>query len=149
MARPPKTGTTNPVTPVVEARVEVIGKKTAKIDPVAVIKEAFGEHLTKVIQHPLFQPLSAAVLQATDGKGERHGGDATPFFDQPWAHIAGAHGVGFLTGQAAKKLGEAASNYEPGSEAYIRELQGAIVYIGMAILFVEADTQTGDDDKGV
>ena len=106
-----------------------------KIDPVAVVKEAFGENFSRVVNHPLFTPLSAAILQATSGKGERHGGDATPFFDQLWLRVADTHGSGFLTGQAAKKLDEAVASHEPGTEGYRRELLGAIVYIGMALLF--------------
>lgn len=109
----------------------------AKPDPVELVKEAFGENFSKVVNHPLFTPFSAAILQATDGKGERHGGDATPFFEQPWLRLADAHGIGFLTGQAAKKLEEAVTNHQPNDEAYRRELLGAVVYIGMALLFVD------------
>jgi hypothetical protein len=66
------------------------------------------------------------------GKGERHGGATTPFMDQPWAHYAKLHGRGFLTGQAAKKLEEAASTRE--GTAFEDEMLGAMVYIGMAVL---------------
>lgn len=82
--------------------------------------------------HPLQQVFDQAILQATKGKGERHGGDATPFLEQPWVHYGKMHGRGFLTGQAAKKLEEAASTRE--GEAFVQEALGAIVYIAMAIL---------------
>ena len=82
--------------------------------------------------HPLQQVFDQAILQATKGKGERHGGDTTPFLEQPWTHYAKMHGRGFLTGQAAKKLEEAASTRE--GEAFVQEALGAIVYIAMAIL---------------
>lgn len=92
--------------------------------------------------HPSFQPLadvlSAAYLQCAMGKGrERHGG-AIPLYEQPWLQIARASGPGFLTGQATKKIMEAAkmrasSRYERG--AYERELLGAMVYSAFAILF--------------
>lgn len=94
----------------------------------------------KIREHPLYDVLSAAILQVTDGKGARHGGDVTPFLEQPWLRLAEAHGIGFLTGQAAKKLEEAVTNYAPGDDAYTRELLGAMVYIGMAVLFANSDT---------
>jgi len=87
---------------------------------------------TAVQQHPLHEVFIKAIKQAMYGKGERHGGAATPFMDQPWAHYAKLHGRGFLTGQAAKKLEEAASTRE--GTAFEDEMLGAMVYIGMAVL---------------
>lgn len=84
------------------------------------------------VGHPLQDVFAAAIEQATRGKGVRHGGEATPFLEQPWAHYAKMHGRGFLTGQAAKKLEEAASTRQ--GDAFITEALGALVYIGMAIL---------------
>lgn len=85
--------------------------------------------------HPLTPVLQDVVLQVTRGKGERHGGTSIPFWDQTWAIVAHDHGVGFLTGQAQKKLMEAAqSRIQKDAEAYERELLGAIAYLGMAIL---------------
>ncbi len=82
--------------------------------------------------HPLQDVFALAIKQATRGKGVRHGGEATPFLGQPWAHYGKMHGRGFLTGQAAKKIEEAASLRT--GDAFITEALGAIVYIGMAIL---------------
>lgn len=82
--------------------------------------------------HPLQQVFDQAILQATKGKGERHGGDVTPFMEQPWVHYTKMHGRGFLTGQAAKKLEEAASTRT--GDAFVQEALGAIVYMAMAIL---------------
>lgn len=82
--------------------------------------------------HPLYPVLMDAIKQAMFGKGERHGGAVTPFHDQPWAHYAKMHGRGFLTGQAAKKLEEAASTRT--GAAFEQEVLGAIVYCGMALL---------------
>lgn len=79
--------------------------------------------------------LAAAVLQATKGKGQRHGGDATPFLEQPWAKLYRTHGLGFLLGQADKKYHEALS--KPDTESFEREILGAIVYLGMALLALE------------
>jgi len=82
--------------------------------------------------HPLESVFTAAIEQATKGKGMRHGGDLTPFMEQPWTHYYGMHGRGFLTGQAAKKLEEAASlRHGPEFES---EAIGAIIYLAMAIL---------------
>ena len=87
--------------------------------------------------HPLYPILMAAIEQAMFGKGERHGGNITPFLDQPWAHYSRMHGRGFLTGQAAKKLEEAAATRRDG--AFEQEVLGAIVYLGMAILKERGD----------
>jgi hypothetical protein len=84
--------------------------------------------------HPLCTVMLDVIEQVTAGKGSRHGGDTTPFLDQPWRHYARLHGRGFLTGQAAKKLEEAAGRGLTG-EAFEREVLGAIAYIGMAILY--------------
>jgi hypothetical protein len=88
--------------------------------------------------HPLYSVLIGAIQQAMYGKGERHGGNTTPFLTQPWVHYANMHGRGFLTGQAAKKLEEAASKRE--GEAFVNEVLGAIVYCGMAILHEREET---------
>jgi hypothetical protein len=82
--------------------------------------------------HPLYAVFIAAIEQAMFGKGQRHGGNITPFNDQPWVHYAKMHGRGFLTGQAAKKLEEAAATRT--GEAFETEVFGAMVYLGMAIL---------------
>ena len=85
-----------------------------------------------ILNHPLTPVLLAAVEQAMFGKGERHGGNVTPFLEQPWVHYAKMHGRGFLTGQAAKKLEEAASTRE--GTPFETEVFGAIVYLGMSVL---------------
>lgn len=89
-------------------------------------------------QHPLQSVFDAVINQVTSGKGTRHGGDSIPFMDQPWAHYAGMHGRGFLTGQAAKKLEEAATTrWGPEFE---NEMLGAIVYCAMAVLHERENT---------
>ncbi len=86
----------------------------------------------EVRAHPLTAIFREAVEQAMFGKGERHGGARTPFLDQPWVHYAHMHGRGFLTGQASKKLEEAASTRS--GKAFETEMFGAMVYMGMAII---------------
>lgn len=90
------------------------------------------EDVSPLLTHPLFPVFMDALRQAMYGKGERHGGAATNFLDQPWAHYAKLHGRGFLTGQAAKKLEEAASI--KSGDAFINEMLGAIIYAGMSIM---------------
>lgn len=85
-----------------------------------------------VFAHPLFPVFMAAIEQAMWGKGKRHGGAATPFMTQPWVHYTRMHGRGFATGQAAKKLEEAAS--QRTGVAFEAEMLGAMVYAGMAVL---------------
>lgn len=94
--------------------------------------------ITEPVDHPLELIFRAAIEQVTRGKGERHGGEATPFYDQQWVFQAKVHGNGFLTGQAAKKLTEAVTsgNRESDPDAFEREILGAIVYLGMALLHV-------------
>lgn len=89
----------------------------------------------RVEDHPLYSQYMRAIEQAMFGKGERHGGAKTDFLEQPWMHYAKMHGRGFLTGQAAKKLEEAASTRN--GEAFMQEVRGAIVYLGMALIWEE------------
>ena len=91
-----------------------------------------------VTTHPLYPVFMKAIEQAMFGKGQRHGGSATPFFDQPWVHYAKMHGRGFLTGQSAKKLEEAASLRS--GEAFETEVLGALVYAGMSIIYERSAT---------
>jgi hypothetical protein len=85
-----------------------------------------------VLSHPLTPVLLAAVEQAMFGKGERLGCYASTFLELRCVHYSKMHGRGFLTGQASKKLEEAASTRE--GLAFETEVLGAIVYLGMALL---------------
>ena len=86
----------------------------------------------EVMEHPLFRVFCDAIEQAMNGKGKRHGGASVPFLEQPLFHYAKMHGRGFLTGQAAKKLEEAASTRQ--GDAFDTEVLGALVYAGAAAL---------------
>ena len=80
----------------------------------------------------------AALAQAQSGKGaERHGRDGTPFCEQDIFVIARAHGVGFLTGQAEKKIRESAGLPVDRARA---EVLGALVYLAAAILHRGAES---------
>ena len=90
----------------------------------------------QVQTHPLMGVFQAAVAQATSGKGEERHGKGSSFMDQPWVDLAKTHGIGFLTGQADKKLREASKNFGIGSdEWWEKEMLGALNYIAMAILY--------------
>lgn len=95
--------------------------------------------------HPLQETFDAVIAQVTKGKGERHGGGATPFFDQRWYPIAKSTGVGGLMFQAIKKAEEACE--KPDQETFERELLGAIAYLGMAYLFVQKHGFRGKDKE--
>ena len=84
-------------------------------------------------EHPLMDVFIAALDQAMYGKGERHGGHRTHFMDQPMWHYLRMHGRAFATGQAAKKLEEAASLHT--GDKFINEALGAIVYAASAVLY--------------
>ena len=82
--------------------------------------------------------LLAAFKQASEGKGhDRHARDNAPFDDQPMQRIARDHGIGFITGQARKKMEEAIGMYRRDDpEAAEREFLGAINYLAGAIIFM-------------
>ena len=100
---------------------------------------ANDRQVDELLAHPMAPVLLAAITQAMYGKGERHGGVATDFLEQPWAHYAKMHGRGFLTGQATKKL-EEASSLRTG-KAFETEMLGAIVYCAMAVLHEQSVTK--------
>lgn len=113
--------------------------KNSATAPASTWTQHFVEHRTPVhpeaMSHPLFPVLCAAIEQAMFGKGVRHGGATVPFLEQPIFHYAKMHGRGFLTGQAAKKLEEAASTRH--GDAFRTEVLGAIVYAAAAVLWDE------------
>ena len=98
--------------------------------------EALEDHLAQQSKLPSAHPLraiySAAIDQLTHGKGERHGGDATPFLQQRWLALSDAFGGQGLFWQAGKKLEEAMGKE---GEARERELLGALNYLAMGILY--------------
>jgi hypothetical protein len=88
--------------------------------------------------HPLERIFEEAVEQVSSGKGDERHGNGTGFLSQPWVSITDTHGVGFLTGQAHKKIMEAVKNREDTNYLwYKRELLGAINYLAMSLLYEE------------
>lgn len=95
----------------------------------------------EMLDHPLYPVMMAAIHQAMYGKGQRHGGNVTPFMEQPWHHYAKLHGRGFLTGQATKKLEEAASTRN--GPPFETEVLGAMVFAGMSVIW-DRETQKNE-----
>lgn len=86
---------------------------------------------------PLLDVLLEAYQQASQGKGRERHANGLPFMEQPIMKLAEAHGLGFLTGQAAKKLQETYTLLElKGKGAAKAELLGAIVYTAAAVLYL-------------
>lgn len=107
------------------------------------------EYMTVGKQYaPLREVLDRAFEQAAFGKGkERHANDK-PFLQQPIMEITRMHGIGFVTGQAAKKAQEAVGMVgRKEFPAAHREILGAIVYLAAAYLRVnEVAEESGVDD---
>ena len=90
----------------------------------------------------LAEVLTAALMQAANGKGSQRHGNGRAFADQPMAEITRAHGLGFPLGQCEKKGREAASMVARGEfDAARRELLGAINYLAGAVLAINATQQ--------
>lgn len=93
--------------------------------------------------------LDEALEQCIGGKGNERHGHGSKLLSQPWLFLAAQHGAGFLTGQACKKLCEAASMYAKGdftAEQYEREVLGAIVYSAFAIVYGRMRDGAGEDE---
>lgn len=80
---------------------------------------------------PLRRVLDDAYTQASSGKGKERHANGKRFVDQPLFDVMNSHGVGFATGQAAKKASESLGMEK---EAAYHELLGAIVYLSAAAL---------------
>jgi len=78
-----------------------------------------------------------ALDQVKNGKGkQRHNaGGNLKFIEQPIMQIARTHGLAYLTGQSAKKLGESHILLDiKGYDAAIAEILGAINYAAAAVI---------------
>lgn len=82
----------------------------------------------------LRRTLDDAYEQAAYGKGAERHGNSHPFDRQPMQHLISDHGLGFATGQAAKKASEALGMDHGAAR---RELLGAIVYLAGAIVWMD------------
>lgn len=86
--------------------------------------------------------LDRAWQQAACGKGAERHGNSLSFVEQPMQTISDLlHGQQGMLFQAIKKIQE--SN-RMGTDAAIRELLGAIVYVAGAIIWLEKQHETPD-----
>lgn len=86
----------------------------------------------------LHRVLDMAFAQASQGKGKERHANGREFDRQPIMELARMHGLGYPTGQAAKKLQEAHTLLRlRGKEAAIQEILGAINYAAAAVLLIE------------
>lgn len=89
--------------------------------------------------------LEMAYKQAAEGKGKERHANGEKFEDQPIMTIAKGHGLGYQTGQAAKKLQEAHTLLKlRGKHAAIQEILGAINYAAAAVLLIEQMEDEGE-----
>ena len=82
----------------------------------------------------LWEVLKGAHDQAAIGKGKVRHASGEPFHEQPIVLNTKGYGLGFATGQAAKKVLE---SHRLDRQAAIHELRGAINYIAAAIIALE------------
>jgi hypothetical protein len=76
--------------------------------------------------------LKEALLQCADGKGKaRHANEGEAFEDQPICEISRRVGIGFVLGQATKKVFE---SQRLDTDAGVKEILGAIVYLAAAVI---------------
>ena len=88
--------------------------------------------------------LKMAYSQAAEGKGKERHANGEKFEDQPIMTIAKGHGLGYQTGQAAKKLQEAHTLLKlRGKHAAIQGILGAINYAAAAVLPIEQMDEGG------
>jgi hypothetical protein len=91
-----------------------------------------------------------AFARVTEGKGrERHNPEGnTPFVKQPILEIARRQGLGYLTGQAEKKMMEVPVLLEKYSyDNAINELLDVMVYSAAAVIYLEEKRISGEFPK--
>ena len=98
------------------------------------MKQAYMAHPVIEGYECLAEVLAGALDQAQSGKGAQRHGSGLPFDEQPMQKLIDLYGVGFSLGQAGKKMQE---SQRMDTDAAIRELYGAIVYIAGTIIAIE------------
>lgn len=88
--------------------------------------------------------LARAFDQAARGKGAQRHAVSKPFDHQPMQKLCELYGVGFALGQAGKKMQEA---QRMQTDAAVRELLGAIVYIAGAVVHLEREAAAPANDN--
>jgi hypothetical protein len=80
--------------------------------------------------------LERAYQRASSGKGKERHATGVRFEEQPWHDIYKHHGIGFVLGQAEKKMIE---QYKLTNEERINELLDVIVYVAMGVIALGED----------
>ena len=131
---------------------EYINEKAGKATPIQYRRMSEADR-TEAMYAPLKRVLMTAYNHAAVGKGrERHanGGD---FLNQDIMAIARAHGIGFQTGQAEKKVRESHGMIaREDFRSAKAELLGAINYLAAAYLLIEEkerDLKLDDGSRNV
>ena len=81
--------------------------------------------------------LGRAYDQASAGKGKDRHANGLPFEKQPILEETRAVGIGFVAGQARKKILEATNCWREHPERAVTDLLGAINYISAQIIYIE------------
>ena len=81
--------------------------------------------------------LARAHDQAAAGKGAERHANNLPFEQQPILAETRAVGIGFVAGQARKKILEATRCWQDHPERAVADLLGAINYIAAEIIYIE------------
>jgi hypothetical protein len=110
-------------------------REMAQYLPAAKAGDGFAVTLDAPGYFSLAEVLRRAFDQASAGKGKERHANALPFEKQPMQTIADQVGIGFLLGQAIKKVQESQSL--PAGRN-INELLGAINYLAGAVIYLEA-----------
>ena len=142
--------------PIVDFMLQVDGSRTSFGDVFDIV-EAYKNDRLYVCTEDIFQDFSnsnyselkrvleMAYKQAAEGKGKERHANGEKFEDQPIMTIAKGHGLGYQTGQAAKKLQEAHTLLKlRGKHAAIQEILGAINYAAAAVLLIEQMEDEGE-----
>ena len=92
------------------------------------------------IKNEKFKSLSVVLEQAyqraSSGKGKERHSTGESFEEQPWHDIYKHHGMGFVLGQAEKKMIE---QYRLTNKERINELLDVIIYTSMGIIALKED----------
>lgn len=103
-------------------------------------EKAIGQNMIKWAGASGYQCLADVLQRAHDqaayGKGAERHANGKPYDKQPMQDLIRLHGVGFATGQASKKSGEALGL--PTTDRKVAEILGAINYLAGAIIAIEA-----------
>lgn len=115
------------------ARLKIDGLDVFELTPTD--EDMAVERMSEPGYERLASALRGAYRQAAFGKGKERHANAKPFHEQPMQDLIRLSGVGFATGQAAKKSSEALGFSD--LDKAIAEMYGGIVYLAGAVIALE------------